>query len=397
MRISKPAIKLEQSNAVVLTLGLILACTISACSKPPPATPPTPDVAVLKLIAAPADVTVEYVAQTEAFNATEIRPRVGGLLEKQVAVEGSTIKKGDVLFVIDQQPYLLAISQATAALAQAQAALEQSQRDLARVQPLADANAVSQQELDAVTARNSANKASVAAAESSIKSAKLNLGYSTVTSPIDGIVGRTQLRVGGVVTAYNTLLTTVYATDPMYVNFNVSEQRMLALQARFGSEKNVNSHYADADSFKLLLADGSVFPQRAKLNLVDQKVDQATGTVRIRLEVPNPGHVLRDSQFARVVVTVDHLPAALRVPQRAVQELQGKTSLWMMAADGTVAMRDVQMGERLDDNWLINSGVKAGETVVVDGVQKLKPGIKVNAQPLGEPAKPTTAAAAAGH
>lgn len=362
-------------------LPLAAACVLSllaACSDPAaPAAPPPPEVTVMSLQPREASITVEYVAETEAFNTVEIRPRVGGLLDKQDAMEGAYVKKGQVLFVIDSQPYLAARSEARAAVAQAQAAMEQAERDYERVAPLAKLNAVSQQEVDAVTARRAAARASVDSAQAALKTAELNLDYTTVTSPIDGIVGRAQLRVGGLVTAYTTLLTTVYDTDPMYVNFSISERRMLELQHRFGfTREKPNPDLA----FRLILADGVEYPHPARLDFIEAAVDQNTGTLPVRLRVDNAKGELLDGQFARVMVETNRVADALLIPQRAVQELQGKTSVWVIDADNTAQSRDVRLGTRIDSDWLVQEGLKAGDRVVVEGIQKLKPGVSVNPQ-----------------
>ncbi|WP_281783088.1 efflux RND transporter periplasmic adaptor subunit [Sinimarinibacterium flocculans] len=366
-------------------LCLLLCATLPvACSQPSAPPPQTPEVGVLRIEPRPATIEAEYVAQLDASNTVEIRPRVGGLLEQQVAVEGETVEKGQLLFVIDRQPYIVELEQAKAALAQARAGLQQAERDLARVQPLSELDAVSQQELDSVTARESAGRAAVQAAQAAVRSAELNLEYTRVTSPVDGVVGRAQFRVGGLVTAYQSLLTTVYDTNPMYVNFSISERRMLELQEQFGA-RPPQSRYDDDNAFKLMLSDGSVYPHPAHLNLVDAAVDRETGTLPIRLEVANPDGLLRAGQFARVVVVVDRIDAALLVPQRAVQELQGRTSLWVLREDGTVDRRDVRMGARVGGDWIVEEGLQAGETIVVDGLQRLRPGIAVSPQKL-EPA-----------
>lgn len=356
-------------------LGVCISGVLAACSgKPAPVPPPPPEVRVLALQPRPASVTVEYVAETEAFNTVEIRPRVGGLLDKQVAVEGAQVSKGQVLFVIDSQPYLAARAEARAAVAQAQSAVEQAERDYERVSPLAKLNAVSQQEVDAVTARRSAARASVDAAQAALRTAELNLEYTTVTSPIDGVVGRAQIRVGGLVTAYSTLLTTVYDTDPMYVNFSISERRMLELQHRYGISRE---HPNRAAVFRVVLADGAQYPAPARLDFIDAAVDRQTGTLPIRLVVANPARELIAGQFARVVVDTDQIAAALLLPQRAVQEVQGRTSVWVIDADNKAQPRDVRMGARMGQEWLVLEGLKAGERVVVEGVQKLKPGAPV--------------------
>ena len=360
-----------------------LLMSAAGCSdKPAAAAASAPDVTVLVLQPREASITVEYVAETEAFNTVEIRPRVGGLLDKQDAMEGAHVKKGQVLFVIDSQPYLAARSEARAAVAQAQAAMQQAERDYERVAPLAKLNAVSQQEVDAVTARRSAARASVDSAQAALKTAELNLDYTTVTSPIDGIVGRAQLRVGGLVTAYTTLLTTVYDTDPMYVNFSISERRMLELAHRFGfTREKPNPELA----FRLVLADGVEYPHPARLDFIEAAVDQNTGTLPVRLRVDNAKGELLDGQFARVMVETNRVADALLIPQRAVQELQGKTSVWVIGADNKVQSRDVRLGTRIDSDWLVQEGLKAGERVVVEGIQKLKPEMLVSPQPAAAP------------
>jgi membrane fusion protein (multidrug efflux system) len=371
-----------------LAAGLLLA----ACGKQAPPAPPAVDVAVLAVTPQPAVVTEDYVAQTEAVNTVEIRPRVGGVLEKQVPIEGERLKTGELLFVIDQQPYIAALSQAKAALAQSEAALVQSRRDLERAKSLSEIDAVSQQELDAAVAKNEANQASVDAGRATVRTAELNLGYTTITSPIDGTMGRAQLRLGGLVTANTTLLTTVYQTDKIYVNFSISEQRMLSLQRQLGRAPNQDS--ATAPPFRIFLADSSEYKQAARLNFIDPAVDTRTGTLALRLEVDNPEHLLHAGQFARVQVAAAQIADAIVLPQRAVQELQGKTYVWIVDAEHKAQQRDVQMGPRIGNGWQVQQGLKPGETVIVDGVQRLKPGAPVNATPLAaEAAKAPDAAA----
>ncbi|MGH8516070.1 MAG: efflux RND transporter periplasmic adaptor subunit [Panacagrimonas sp.] len=352
--------------------GMLLAAC-SGPAVPPPAAPA--EVALLELQPRPARITVEYVAETEAFNTVEIRPRVGGLLDRQEVVEGAHVKKGQVLFVIDSQPYLAARAEARAAVALAQSGTEQAERDYERVAPLSDMKAVSQQEFDAVRARRSAARAQVDAAQAALKTAELNLEYTTVTSPIDGIVGRAQIRVGGLVTAYSTLLTTVYASDPMYVNFSVSERRMLELQHRYGITREKPN---PAAVFHVVLADGTEYPELPRLDFIDPAVDRRTGTLPVRLILSNPRGELLAGQFARVLVDTDRLDNALLLPQRAVLELQGKTSVWVVDADNKAQSRDVKLGARIGPDWLVQEGLKAGERVVVEGMQKLKPGTPVN-------------------
>jgi len=357
----------------------ITALMLAACGKKAPPTLPAVDVATVTVTPQAATVTEDYVAETEAVNTVEIRPRVGGVLEKQLPNEGERLKVGELLFVIDQQPYIAALAQAKAALAQSQAALVQSQRDLGRAKSLSEIDAVSQQELDAAVAKNDANLASVDASRAGVTTAELNLGYTTISSPIEGIMGRAQLRLGGLVTANTTLLTTLYQTDRIYINFSISEQRMLTMQRQLGRAANQDS--TTAPPFRIFLADGSEYTQKPRLNFIDPAVDQRTGTLAMRLEVDNPDHLLHAGQFARVQVAAAQLSDAIVLPQRAILDLQGKNYVWIVDAEGKAQQRDVQMGPRIGNGWQVQQGLKAGDKVIVDGVQRLKPGTPVNATP----------------
>jgi membrane fusion protein (multidrug efflux system) len=359
---------------VVSALGILLI----ACSKSPPPPPPPTAVVAIKVAARPVEITEDYVAQTEAVNTVEIRPRVGGLLEKQMTPDGSHVKHGQVLFIIDQQPFITALAQAKAQLAEAQASLQQAERDLSRVRPLSSIDAVSQQELDAAIAKYDAGKASVAAGEAAMRTAELNLGYTTLTSPIDGVMGQAQLRVGSLVNANSTLLSTVYTIDPMYVSFAVSEQRLLEWESEHGSA--AIEHVTGPLPFRTFLADGSAYPYPAKLNFVDAAVDQRTGTLRMRVSVPNPKEMLRAGQFARVQFVSRTVPNGIVVPQRAVQELQGKTYVWIVDDASKAQQRDVTMGPRVGSDWLVQKGIAAGDVVITDGAQRLKPGAPVRVQ-----------------
>jgi membrane fusion protein, multidrug efflux system len=381
----------ERSGTIGRVLALALATlTLVACSRKAP-TPPAVGVSTVVIKPQAATVGADYVAQTEAVNTVEIRPRVGGILERQLPIEGEHLKVGEVLFVIDRQPYIAALAQAQAGLAQSQAALIESQRDLARAKSLSEIDAVSQQELDAAVAKDDANRASVDANRAAVRTATLNLGYTTITSPIDGVMGRAQLRLGALVTPNTTLLTTLYQTDRMYVNFSISEQRLLALQRELGRAPNQKS--TSAPPFRIFLADGSEYPQVPRLNFIDPAVDQRTGTLAIRLEVDNPQHLLHAGQFARVRVAEAQLRDAVVLPQRAIQELQGKYYVWIVDEKGRAQQRDVQMGPRIGNGWQVQQGLKAGEVVVVEGVQRLKPGSAVSAAPFAEASEGGSSAA----
>ena len=366
---------------IMLRLAVIAAAAVSGSGCSRNAAPAAAPVAVATVTITPHPVTFpeDYVGQTEAINAVEIRPRVGGMLEKRVPIEGEPVKAGQLLFVIDREPYIAALAQARASLAQSEAASLQSQRDLVRAKSLSEIDALSQQELDAAVAKNQANLASIDAAKAAVRTAQLNLGYTVISSPIDGVMGRAQLRQGGMVTANSTLLTTIYQTDRMYVNFSVSEQRLLSMQRQLGRAPSQDSK--TPPPFRIFLADGSEYLQTPRLNFIDPAVDARTGTLALRLEVDNPHRLLHAGQFARVQVAAQQDPNAIVVPQRAVQDLQGKNYVWIVDATGHAQQRDVQLGPRIGADWQVQQGLKAGEVVIVDGVQHLKPAVPVTAAP----------------
>jgi membrane fusion protein (multidrug efflux system) len=367
-----------RENRIAALAALALLC--AACTKAPPPAPHPVDVATVIVHPQPTSFPEDFVAETEAINAVEIRPRVGGELVQRVPNEGERVKNGELLFVIDREPYIAALAQAKAGLAQSEAALAQSQRDLERAESLSKLDAVSLQELDAAVAKNKANLASIEAGKGAVRAAELNLGFTTIVSPIDGVVGRAQLRQGGMVTANSTLLTTVYETDRMYVNFSISERRMLTLQRDLGRAASQDA--TTPPPFRVFLADGSLYPQIPKLNFIDPAVDTRTGTLAIRLEVDNPQHLLHAGQFARVQVSQQVDPNAIVLPQRAILDQQGQNYVWIVDAEGKAQQREVHMGLRLGGDWQVQQGLKAGEVVIVDGVQRLKPGTPVKATPL---------------
>jgi membrane fusion protein, multidrug efflux system len=321
-----------------------LLALAAGCSHKGPASPQVVQVSTLTMRAQPTAFTQEYPAQLEAANTVEIRPQVSGILQRQVAIEGTVVHQGQTLFEIDPQPYAAALAQAQAGLAQVRAAQAQAVRDLARARPLSAIDALSEKELDAAIAANDSSLAQVKAGEAAVKTAELNLAYTQVRSPIDGTMSRALIRVGGVVTAYTTLLTTVYQTDPMYANFSVGEQRMLQVQRELG--RPLDQHNPSQRQFRLLLADGSEYSLPAQMNFVDAAVDLRTDTLALRLTVPNPKQLLKAGQYVRVVVATREQPNALMVPQRAVQVLQDKNFVWVVDAAGKAEERDVRMGQQ---------------------------------------------------
>ncbi len=363
--------------AVLASLAAAAACGGKAAG--PPAPQP---VSTLTMRPQPTSLTQEYPAQLEASNTVEIRPQVSGILYRQAALEGTPVRRGEVLFEIDPQPYAAALAQAQAGLAQAHAAEAQATRDLARARPLTAIDALSQRELDAAIAANASAQGLVKAAEAAVKTAELNLNYTQVSSPIDGVMSRALIRIGGVVTAYTTLLTTVYQTDPMYANFSVGEQRLLQVQRELG--RPLDQHNPSQREFRILLADGSEYELPGKMNFIDAAVDLRTDTLALRLTVPNPKQFLHAGQYVKVVVATRERPNALLVPQRAVQLLQDKHYVWIVDSAGKAQQRDVKMGQQQGSDWVVEGGLAPGDVVVVDGTQKLKPGSPVRAEPIRE-------------
>ncbi len=366
------------SQLAVLTL-LAAAAACGGKAAGPPAPQP---VATLTMQPHPTSLTQEYPAQLEASNTVEIRPQVSGILFRQAALEGAPVKRGQMLFEIDPQPYIAALAQAQAGLAQAHAAEAEATRDLARARPLSAIDALSQRELDAAIAANASAQGQVKATEAAVKTAELNLNYTEVRSPIDGVMSRALIRIGGVVSAYTTLLTTVYQTDPMYANFSVGEQRLLQVQRELG--RPIDQHNPSQRDFRILLADGSEYELPGKMNFVDAAVDLRTDTLALRLTVPNPKQFLHAGQYVKVVVATREQPNALLVPQRAVQLLQDKNYVWIVDSAGRAQQRDVKMGQQQGNDWVVEKGLAPGDVVIVDGTQKLKPGTPVRAEPLRE-------------
>src|SRR5437867_2131427 len=364
-------------RALLWILAALPAMWGCAQKSAPPA-PAPPEVSVVKLTAMPVTLFEEYVGQTEAVDTVEIRARVGGILERQAFEDGARVKKGDVLFVLDQQPYIAALEQAKATLAQAQASYLNSKQNLARAQPLSAEQAISQQDLDAAIAKERSDAANVEAAKAQVRQAELNLGYTTIRAPRDGDMSKALIKPGGLVNASSTLLTTLYSVDPLYVNFTISEQKLGELQKQL--KVNPRDHNnSKAAPFTLKLIDGTEYKHRGRLSFVDAAVDAKSGTLQARVTVPNPERALRPGQFVRVVVPAGENANAVRVPQKAVQELQGKQSVFVIGPDNKVVYRDIIAKTRIGQDWLVENGLNPGELVVVEGVQKAKAGAAVKA------------------
>ena len=359
---------------VTVAFGLA-AAALAGCNArgdtPSKAAPAPAEVTVMR--AQPRAVTLveEYVGQAEAVETVEIRSRVQGLLERQAFHDGAAVHRGELLFVIDPQPFEAALEQARANLAQAEASAANSAQNLARVSRLIADNAVSQQDLDAAVARDRADRASVEAARAALHEAALNLGYTQITAPRDGTVSKALVKPGSLVTVAQTLLTTLYSVSPIHVNFVLGEQRMLELTRR------ARGKTANEGEFRLRLVDGSDYPHPGRLDFVDAAVDPKNDTLQVRIVVPNPDGLLRPGQYVRVLVPSAPRPDAILIPQRAVQELQGLKTVFVIDADNKASVRQITATQRLGSDWVLDGGLTAGEIVVIDGLQKVAPGATV--------------------
>ena len=375
-----------------LVTCLILAAGV-ACSKKEAPPPPPPEVQVSEVVQKDVPIYIELVGATLGSEDVEIRARVEGYLASVNFTEGSFVQKGQLLYKIDPQQFQEALAQAQGNLATARARLEKTNNDVARYRPLAQQQAVSQQELDNAVSAQEAAKAQVAVYDAVVAKAKLDLAYTSITSPVDGLIGTTQKKVGALVgRGENTLLNTISQINPILFRCAIAEAEYLRL-ARRGLEKSGKS-FEKQYGVELILADGTVFPHKGRLDAVERAVDVATGTLTGQFSFPNPERILRPGQYGKARLVTDLKEGALLVPQLAVQEIQGLYSVMVVKPDSTVELRMVKAGERVGNLWIIDSGLKPGEKVIVEGLQKVRPGVQVSAKTakLGEATSPAPGA-----
>ena len=348
---------------------------------------PPPEVTAMTVAPKAIPVSFEYVGQTAGSREVEVRARVTGILIKRNFEEGLPVKQGQSLFTIDPAPFEAAASRAQADVAAAEARLEQAKRNVKRFRPLYAEKAVSQKDYDDAVSAEQIGTADVKAARARLAEARLNLGYTRVEAPVSGVAGRSNRSEGSLVSGPDVLLTSVVQLDPIWVNFGISDND----QARLAKEIQAGRLAMPKDGqfeVALVLADGTQYNQTGKLNFTDVKISAATGTRESRAELPNPDGVLRPGQFVRVVLRGATYPNAVTVPQRAVLEGPQGKFVYVVSEKGSAEPRPVQAGEWSGEEWIITSGVKEGDRVIVDGVMKLGPGAPVRiAQPKPE-AKP---------
>ena len=363
--------------------------TTAACSKKEPPPAPPPEVQVTAVNKQDVPIYIELVGATLGSEDVEIRARVEGYLAAVSFTEGSFVKKGQVLYKIDPQSFEAALSQAQANLSTAKARLDKTNNDVNRFRPLAEQKAVSQQELDNALSAQEAARFQVTAYDALVAKAKLDLAYTTISSPVDGLIGTTQKKVGALVgRGENTLLNTISQVNPILFRCAIAEAEYLRL-ARLGAVKDRSSE--KKFGVELILADGTIFSHKGRLDAVERAVDATTGTLTGQFSFPNPERILRPGQYGKARFVTDFKQDALLVPQLAVQEIQGLYSVMVVKPDATVEQRMVKAGERVGNLWIIESGLKPGEKVIVEGLQKVKPGVQVSAK-TGKPEKETAPA-----
>ncbi len=387
-----PDVKSSSLAAFLLAAICLPACLVSGCGEKKGAGPAAPMVEVTNVVQKDVPIVREWVGTTDGLVNAKINAQVQGYLIKQNYKEGSLVKKGQILFEIDPRPFQAALEQAKGQLAINEGQLYTAKANLEKIRPLAAVNAVSKKDLDDAIGREASARAAVQAAKAAVRKTEIDLSFTKITSPIDGIAGLAKAQLGDLVgNAGGPELTTVSTVDPIKVFIPLSEQEYMHFTRTAEARGESNR---EGPSLELILADGKVFPYKGKVYFADRQVDERTGTIKVATLFPNPGNLLRPGQFAKVKALIDTQMGALLVPQRAVTELQGRYQVAVVGADNKVDLRWVKVGERVGSLWVIEEGLKPGERVIVEGIQKAKAGMPVIPKPYqeasaGAPASPT--------
>jgi membrane fusion protein, multidrug efflux system len=364
------------SVAAVLLFAVLFLFT--ACDKKKPEPAPQ-QVVVADVVQQDVPIVQEWVGTLQGSVNADIRPKIEGYILSQLYKEGSLVKSGQPLFQIDPRQFKAALDSARGNLSRNEAALDNANITVERYKPLAKSQAISQQELDDALSTQRQCQANVESAKAQLEQAQLNLNWCTVTSPIPGIAGTVQTQVGSLVNGTN-VLTTVSTVDPIRAVFGISEQQYLNFMAATAAQRSEAS-----GDLEIILADGSIYGHKGKVIILNRQVDVKTGTITLEGEFPNPENLLRPGQFAKVRAVTTVKKGALLVPQAAVKELQGDSQVAVVGPDSVVEMRSVTLGQRVGELWVIDKGLKAGEKVIVGGLQMVKSGMKVQvvAAPAG--------------
>jgi RND family efflux transporter MFP subunit len=365
------------------------ALMFSGCKPEAPAPPPPPIVQVMDVTGTNAPASTEFIGQLDSPQNVEVRARVEAFVDKILFTEGTEVKEGDPLFKLDDKPYQEQLAAAKGTLAEANAALNKYEKDVARLTPLAQKKAVPQQDLDNALASVDVGKASVLSAQARVDSATLDVGYCDVRAPIGGLIGAKQVSMGELVgKTLPTLLATISTLDPIWFYCNVSEVDYLKAEAE---TQRTGKKVADLP-VTLVLANDTLHPDKGKFVFIDRAVDIKTGTLRVRAEFSNSAKVLRPGMFGRIRVDLGVRPDSILIPERAVAELQGKNFVWVVGTDNKASQRTVTVGGQVGESLLIKEGLKSGDRIVVEGLQKLREGAPVQAKTAAELAQADQAA-----
>jgi membrane fusion protein (multidrug efflux system) len=383
-------LKESQPTAVLVLFVAATALTATSCKQEQgPAQLPPPTVEVMAVVPTNVPLTAEFIGQLDSPQNVEVRARVEAFVGKVLFAEGREVKEGDLLFALDKKPFQERLAAAQGMLAEAKAALNKCEKDVARLQPLAEKRAIPQQDLDNAVASVDVSKANVLSAEARVESANIDLGYCDVKAPVSGLIGAKQVPVGSLVgKGQPTLLATISTLDPIWFYCALSEVDYLRAERKV---RETGRRVTDLP-VTLILADGSEHPDTGKWVFLDRAVDVTTGTLRARAEFANSKNVLRPGMFARVRINLKTEKDSILVPQRAVQELQGKNFVWVVDADNKSTQRPVTPGPSIGSDVIIQEGLKPGERVIVEGVQKARHGELVQPRTAAQMAEAAQAA-----
>ncbi len=378
------------------SFSLILAFTaFTACKKEPPP-PPPPEVQVMTVAKSTVPLYAEYTGQTRGSVELEVRARVEGILQQVHYQEGQQVQRGDLLFTIDPATYQAALAQANSRLAEARAALSRATNDVNRYRPLAASRAIPQMTLDNALSAQEAAQAQVSAAQADVRQASLNLGYCTIRAEASGLAGKAEVLAGNFVgRGEPTLLTRISQLDPIHVRFSVPEQEFLRIQRSLADLTPEQRRARGREAFDMTFADGSMYPLKGSFIFGDRQVDPNTGALLVEVAFPNPNRTVRPGQFARVRFLLGQLDSAIVVPQRAVRELQGTFRVAVVDDSNRVFFRQVQSDATFGQGRVITGGLQGGERIIVEGLQRVRDSVVVNARPWVPPTDSARAAAAA--
>lgn len=365
----------------LLIFIVLVFATVSSCKPEKPAQPPPPpEVRVIVVEAREVTVPIEFVGQIYGAEDITIRARVEGFLEGIHFEEGSEVEAGRLLYTLESQPYDAEVAAMMSRVAEAKTILAKTTSDLKRVRPLAARKAVSQADLDAAIAAQEASEASVEAAQANLKAAKINLSYTKIHSPITGIIGKTNARVGDFVgrSPNPVILNTVSNIATVRAQFFLTENQYLQLARRILQLQQEEAQETERGKFKLILADGSLYPHDGSFDFIDRNIDPFTGSILVQVSFPNPDKIIRPGQFARIRTVADRVKDGILIPQRCVSELQGLTRVFVVGENDKVEERRVEVGPVIGSAWLIYEGLSAGEMIVYEGLQKVTDGAIVN-------------------